>query len=844
MIDRDRARQEIRDNWESILKGITHPAQQKVNGRQSYVCPICGHGSHGDGLTINPRSKKPGTLKCFGCGFSGDIIALIQKVDNCDFNTALSIAADELGMILGNTDDHAGGAQRPVRKKAAQVPTDRPKAEQGTPSADYSEYYKVCRDRLTDPKAISYLQARGISFETAYSCWIGYDPQSDPAKAPGAIGDERRPHPTPRIIIPTSKAHYVARSVEPETPKRYQKLNAKNSSPGIFNSRALAEHDLIFVAEGCFDALSFCEVGAAAVATNSKNNGQALLDTIRNHSLSAKSFIICPDNDADPRTNADTQRQAQELCEQLRAAGHRAIVYNVAGNYHDANDALIADRAGFIQRIEAAIQAVKPLEPSDYSDIGQSTVFVKQYGDKVRYSKATGFLVFNGQFWEENDLSAQALAQELTARQLDEARQRLRQAQDAVTAAREAGNEAEEKTAKAEAAQAKAYHSYVLKRRGSFSISATLKESTPTLQIAVERLDADPFLLNTPGGTVNLKTGEMRPHRATDYCTKITGCSPNNENAEMWEQFLDSVTCGDKDLQRYLQDIAGMCAIGKVYSETLIIAWGTGGNGKSTTFNLLARVFGSYSVSIPSDSLIIKRSQNKDYALANLRGKRFALAAELQEGQKLSTAVVKKLCSTDKVLAERKFKDPFEFEPSHSLILFTNFLPEISTNDAGTWDRIQALPFQARFRNTTNEIKDMTSYLFDNAGGAVLSWIIEGARRFIENGYKLRAPQAVIETTGRYKSDSDWLMNFIQECCEVRGNYETGAADLYAKYTDFSVQIGEPRHSQREFKAAMEQAGYKAKHTKYGTVYCGLRLNEWQAAGGSDNPFRAAGFTA
>ena len=111
MIDRDRARQEIRDNWESILKGITHPAQQKVNGRQSYVCPICGHGSHGDGLTINPRSKKPGTLKCFGCGFSGDIIALIQKVDNCDFNTALSIAADELGMILGNTDDHAGGAQ-------------------------------------------------------------------------------------------------------------------------------------------------------------------------------------------------------------------------------------------------------------------------------------------------------------------------------------------------------------------------------------------------------------------------------------------------------------------------------------------------------------------------------------------------------------------------------------------------------------------------------------------------------------------------------------------------------------------------------------------------------------
>ena len=845
-LDRDEARREVRAQWEPILQRISTPAQTKVNGKTSYICPLCGHGTHGDGLTRNPRSKAHG-LKCFSCGFSGDIIALLEKVNNCDFTTALSIAANELGIILEDTDDRTEATQKPVRKKAAQTtPTDRPKAKQEPPNADHSEYFRACRDRLTDPKAISYLQARGISFETAYSCWIGYDPQSDPAKAPGAIGDERRPHPTPRIIIPTSKSHYVARAIDPNTPKQYQKLNVKNGTPSIFNCRALAESELVFVVEGGFDALSFVEVGAQAVATNSKNNGQALLDLLRNHSLKARDFVIVPDNDDNPTTNADTQRQAQELCKAMQAAGFQSIVYNVAGNYHDCNDALIADRAGFLERIEAARQAVnqKPLEPNDYSDLGQAGIFCREYGDKVKYSKATGFITFNGTFWEENDLSAQALAQELTARQLDEARQRLRQAQDAVTAAREAGNEAEEKTAKAEAAQAKAYHGFVLKRRGSFAIKATLTESAPSLQIPVEKLDRDPFLLNTPGGTVDLRTGEMKPHKPEDFCTRITGCSPGNENSELWMQFLDEITCGDKDLAAYLQLCAGMIAIGQVKNEKLLIAYGGGGNGKSTCFNLWAKVLGSYSGTLPSESLIVRRNQNKDYSIAELRGRRFIIAAELSEGSRLSTDALKRLCSTDAISAEKKHKDPFSFVPSHTIVLYTNVLPEVRSTDRGTWDRLVILPFQARFRNSNAEIKDFASVLFEKCGGAVLSWIVAGAVKFIDSGYRIAEPKAVSDAIGRYKADSDWLELFLSEQCEIRGNYEVGSAELYAAYCDYSVRIGEARHSQREFKAAMEQAGYVSKHTKRGAIYSGLRLNEWQTAGADDNPFRRSGFPA
>lgn len=363
-MDRDTARQEIRDNWEPILQGITHTAQQNVNGRASYVCPICGHGSHGDGLTINPQSKRRGALKCFGCGFSGDIIDLLQQVNSCDFNAALQTAAAELGIEIDRRDpaadfnDPVKAPQRPDKGKDQEpTPTGAKSPQEGAgtaTAADYTEYYRQCRDRLTDPAAAAYLQARGISTRTAAECLLGYDSQADPANAPGAMGDENRPHPAPRIIIPTSKTHYVGRSIDGATPKGFQKLNVKGGKPGIFNGTELYRKGTktIFVVEGAFDALSILEAGAAAIALNSKNNGQLLIDQLRKRPPeTAQQFIICPDNDPDPKTNANTQATAQKLRDDLRALGYYAIVYNVAGDYHDANDALTGDRSAFTKAV-------------------------------------------------------------------------------------------------------------------------------------------------------------------------------------------------------------------------------------------------------------------------------------------------------------------------------------------------------------------------------------------------------------------------------------------------------------------------------------------------------------
>ena len=285
-----------------------------------------------------------------------------------------------------------------------------------------------------------------------------------------------------------------------------------------------------------------------------------------------------------------------------------------------------------------------------------------------------------------------------------------------------------------------------------------MREARPHIAVDVSELDGDGYLLNTPAGAVDLHTGNLRPHQPEDLCTKITSCAPDQRGAEVWAAFLQRVTVGDKELEDYLQEVAGMCAIGKVLRENLIIAYGGGGNGKSTLFNVLSRVLGDYAGGLSAETLTVNCRRNKSPEYAELRGKRIVVAAELEEGMRMDTSIVKKLCSTDPILAEKKFQSPFTFIPSHTLILYTNHLPRVGTNDKGTWDRIVPIPFNANFRGQKGEIKNYADYLFQNCGGAVLSWIIEGAVRFIRNNYEIKAPQCVTDALAHYREENDWIM--------------------------------------------------------------------------------------
>lgn len=148
--------------------------------------------------------------------------------------------------------------------------------------------------------------------------------------------------------------------------------------------------------------------------------------------------------------------------------------------------------------------------------------------------------------------------------------------------------------------------------------------------------------------------------------------------------------------------ICGLAAVGKVEVEALIIAYGCGRNGKSTFWNSVSRVLGLYSGNISADTLTFGCRRNVKPEMAEVKGKRLLIAAEMQEGARLNDSTVKQLCSVDDIFAEKKYKDPFSFSPSHSLVLYTNHLPRVSASDDGTWRRLIVIPFNAKIEGKSD----------------------------------------------------------------------------------------------------------------------------------------------
>lgn len=478
------------------------------------------------------------------------------------------------------------------------------------------------------------------------------------------------------------------------------------------------------------------------------------------------------------------------------------------------------------------------LKPSDYSDVGQATVLAREYEGKLRYSPSTDFLVYNGRFWEESKPKAQAVAQELTTRQLEEAETEIKKATDelmkngawellASMGPKKAAAvfNAEQARSFQKYENATTYRNFAIKRRDSKYISAAMKEVHPMVEIDQKALDADEYLLNTPSATYDLRVGlsSAQDHNAADLITKQTTVDPSDEGMEIWEDALSTFFCGDKDLIRYVQDIAGLSAIGKVCVEGLIIAYGEGRNGKSTFWNTLSRVLGTYSGNMSADTLTVGCKRNVKPELAEVKGKRLIIAAELEEGMRLNTSNVKQLCSTDEIYAEKKYKDPFSFVPSHTLVLYTNHLPKVGALDDGTWRRLIVIPFNAKIEGAS-DIKNYADYLYEKAGGAILKWIMAGAKRVIGKKFDIKKPAVVDEAIRKYKENNDWLTHFLDDCCEIDPSFSAKSGDVYNAYRSYCMQVGEYIRSTSDFYTALECAGFDRKRSKTARMLFGLQL--------------------
>lgn len=476
------------------------------------------------------------------------------------------------------------------------------------------------------------------------------------------------------------------------------------------------------------------------------------------------------------------------------------------------------------------------LKPDDFTDVGQATILAGEYAGRICYSPATAWMAYENGVWEENEPKVLHVVQELTIRQLDQAQTEL----DAVTErAGEVGVTAmlvAMSKAKALAAftreQARVYQQmvavqewmkFIYKCRSDRTILAVMRQARPLALIDPHVLDVDPYLLNTPSATFDLRDGSRREHDPGDMLTKQTAVDPTDVGKQIWLDSLAVTFGGDAELIGYVQRVCGLAAIGKVLIEALIIAYGDGNNGKSTFWNTIARVLGSYSETISAEVLIAGKKNNAKHEMAETRARRLLIAGENDEGVRLSTSTTKQLASTDKIAAEKKYKDPFSFTPSHTLVLYTNHLPRVGAMDTGIWRRLMVIPFEQTIK-PGKDIKNYADHLYEHAGGAVLAWIMDGAKLIHAEDYRMSPPAQVVEASEAYRAANDWFAHFLEDCCEVSVGLTEKSKDVFDTYRAWALGRGDYVRSAADFYAAVEKAGFGRARTRQAKLITGLRL--------------------
>ena len=532
-------------------------------------------------------------------------------------------------------------------------------------------------------------------------------------------------------------------------------------------------------------------------------------------------------------------KERARKCEPPLSEDELETIWNSAVKFYEK----VASQEGYIAPDQYNDEfAIGDLKPEDYSDIGEAKVIARSCRMSLRYTSATDFITFHSDRWYEDKQKSLGTVEDFLDTQLADAEGAVKQAEDALISLgvdEESVKGRDKKLADLVPADklgllfaligADTYKKFVMKYRNYKNIVNAQNAAKPMLAIDVSELDFDPELLNTPDGTFDLTKGldGVHPHDPDDLITKITACGPGDKGSKLWEDALNTFFCNDQELIDYVQEIVGMAAVGKVYAEHMIIAYGGGANGKSTFWNTIARVLGNYSGKLSAEALTMNCKRNVKPEMAELKGKRLIIASELEEGTRLNTGMVKQLCSVDPIEAEKKFKDPFHFDPSHTLVLYTNHLPKVSANDDGTWRRLIVIPFNAKIVGNA-DIKNYGDYLYENAGPAILAWVINGAKKAFDKGFKFERPKVVVDAVEAYREENDWLGQFLEEHCDVGAEYEEKSGELYQSYRSACLLTGEYIRSTTDFYGSLEKIGFTKRRNKNGRVVMGLRLKEGQ----------------
>lgn len=298
--------------------------------------------------------------------------------------------------------------------------------------------------------------------------------------------------------------------------------------------------------------------------------------------------------------------------------------------------------------------------------------------------------------------------------------------------------------------------------------------------------DRDAWMLNTPGGTVDLRSGKLRPHDGADGLTKSTIVTPGGQ-CPTWEAGLRRWAAGDQDLIAFLQRLVGYFLTGLTTEHVFAFLYGTGANGKGSFLNTLTTILGEYATVASVDTFTATTGERHPADLAMLRGARLVTAQETTEGRRWDETRIKALTGGDPITARFMRADFFTFTPQLKLVIAGNHKPGLRAVDEAMRRRLLLVPFTATI--PAPERDKALGEKLRAEGPGILAWAIRGCLAWQSEG--LRPPASVLAATEDYFETQDAIGRWLEECCVTGPNVTATKADLFASWKAWAERGGE-----------------------------------------------------
>ncbi len=439
--------------------------------------------------------------------------------------------------------------------------------------------------------------------------------------------------------------------------------------------------------------------------------------------------------------------------------------------------------------------------PFYLTDLGNAERFKAKHGHKVRWCETWNkWAVFNGKCWEIDRSGQVDQLAKTTVRAIYQ------------EATPEENNEQRKKIAK-----------HAVASESSRAIRAMLDRAKSELPIIPEEFNRHLHLINCNNGTLDLKTGELRPHDAKDFLTR---CIKINYNplvpCNEWEQFLCTIFAGDCDLITFIHQALGMSLSGDTSEQCLFICHGNGSNGKTTMLEAVRNIMAGYGLAANIETFQVRKYEAVRNDIAEMYGARLVTASENTMGSRLNEAFIKKATGKEPLRARRLHENEFEFMPEFTLWLAVNHKPVVKDTTKGMWRRVHFIPFNVTFEEHQID-KRFVEKLLSNEIEGIFAWLVQGCIAWYAQG-RLNVPKAVNEATQAYKAEMDTTANFLANECVFGEDERASTKELLERYEAWCVENGEHFHA-KDLKRALNE---RRLHSKRGTggayVYHGVRL--------------------